>query len=204
MPKSVKDAKYLVFHKGQVTEFTVNQKMGGSTWVYLGTFDFDKGCNEFNRVVVTNQASSKGIVTSDAVRFGGGMGNILRGGYNSGFPRCLEGARYYAQWAGAPYSVYGGRKGNNDYADDINTRSLMTNWLGGGSVYMPAKDGKNVPIELSLAIHSDAGYNPDGKYVYGSLAICTTNFNDEKLNTGISRFTSKDFAQALLKISLQT
>lgn len=75
----------------------------------------------------------------------------------------------------------------------------MTNWLGGGSVYMPAKDGKNVPIELSLAIHSDAGYNPDGKSVYGSLAICTTNFNDEKLNTGISRFTSKDFAQALLK-----
>ena len=199
LPKSVKDAKYLVFHKGQVTEFTVNQRMGGSTWVYLGTFDFDKGCNEFNRVVVTNQASSKGIVTSDAVRFGGGMGNILRGGYNSGFPRCLEGARYYAQWAGAPYSVYGGRKGKNDYADDINTRSLMTNWLGGGSVYMPAKDGKNVPIELSLAIHSDAGYNPDGKSVYGSLAICTTNFNDEKLNTGISRFTSKDFAQALLK-----
>lgn len=84
LPKSVKDAKYLVFHKGQVTEFTVNQRMGGSTWVYLGTFDFDKGCNEFNRVVVTNQASSKGIVTSDAVRFGGGMGNILRGDYNSG------------------------------------------------------------------------------------------------------------------------
>ncbi len=93
LPKSVKDAKYLVFHKGQVTEFTVNRRMGGSTWVYLGTFDFDKGCNEFNRVVVTNQASSKGIVTSDAVRFGGGMGNILRGGYNSGFPRCPEGGK---------------------------------------------------------------------------------------------------------------
>ena len=96
LPKSVKDAKYIVFHKGQTTEFTVNQQMGGGTWVYLGTFDFDKGCNEFNRVVVTNQASSKGIVTSDAVRFGGGMGNITRGGYTSGLPRCLEGARYYA------------------------------------------------------------------------------------------------------------
>ena len=23
----------------------------------------------------------------------------------------------------------GGRKGKNDYADDINTRSMMTNWL---------------------------------------------------------------------------
>ena len=97
------------------------------------------------------------------------MGNIERGGYTSGLPRCLEGARYYAQWAGAPYKVYGGRKGENDYADDINTRSLMTNWLGGGSVYMPAKNGKHVPIELSLALHSDAGYNKDGKSTVGAL-----------------------------------
>ena len=197
LPKSVTDAKYIVYHKGQATEFTVNQRMGGGTWVYLGTFDFDSGCNEFNRVVCTNHASKKGIVTTDAVRFGGGMGNIERGGYPSGLPRCLEGARYYAQWAGAPYKVYGGRQGKNDYADDINTRSLMTNWLGGGSVYMPAMEGKHVPIELSLAVHSDAGYNRDGKSTWGALSICTTDFNDGILNSGISRMASKDFAQAL-------
>ncbi len=197
LPKSVPDAKYIVYHKGQATEFTVNQRMGGGTWVYLGTFDFDKGCNEFNRVVCTNQASKRGVVTTDAVRFGGGMGNIERGGDVSGLPRCLEGARYYAQWAGAPYKVYGGRQGKNDYADDINTRSLMTNWLGGGSVYMPALSGKKVPIELSLALHSDAGFNPNGKSTWGALAICTTDFNDGMLNSGVSRFTSKDFAKAL-------
>ncbi len=195
--KSVPDAKYIVYHKGQATEFTVNQRMGGGTWVYLGTFDFDKGCNEFNRVVCTNHASKKGVVTTDAVRFGGGMGNIERGGETSGLPRCLEGARYYAQWAGAPYKVYGGRQGTNDYADDINTRSMMTNWLGGGSIFMPALEGKHVPIELSLALHSDAGYNPDGKSTWGALAICTTDFNDGMLNSGISRFASKDFARAL-------
>ncbi len=197
LPKSVSDAKYIVYHKGEKTEFTVNQRMGGGTWVYLGTFEFDKGCNEFNRVVCTNHASMKGIVTTDAVRFGGGMGNIERGGYPSGMPRCLEGARYYAQWAGAPYKVYGGRLGMNDYADDINTRSLMTNWLGGGSVYMPAMEGKHVPIELSLALHSDAGYSHDGKSTWGALSICTTDFNDGMLNSGISRFASKDFAKAL-------
>lgn len=171
--------------------------MGGGTWVYLGTFDFDRGCNEFNRVVCTNQSSKRGIVTTDAVRFGGGMGNIEREGNLSELPRCLEGARYYAQWAGAPYKVYSGREGKNDYADDINTRSLMTNWLGGGSVYMPALEGKNVPIELSLALHSDAGYNRDGKSTWGTLSICTTDFNDGMLNSGVSRMASKDFARAL-------
>ena len=33
LPESVSDAKYLVFHKGGVTEFLVNQQMGGGTWV---------------------------------------------------------------------------------------------------------------------------------------------------------------------------
>ena len=199
LPKSVPDAHYTVWHKGRATEFTVNQRMGSGTWVYLGTFDFDKGCSEANRVVLTNQSAYKGVVTADAVRFGGGMGNIARGDTVSGLPRCLEGARYYAQWAGAPYAVYGGRKGENDYADDINTRSLMTNWLGGGSVYMPALEGKQVPLELSLALHSDAGYARDGVSTIGALTICTTNYNDERLNSGISRQTSKDFARALLK-----
>ena len=197
MPKSVDDAHYIVRHKGQETHFIVNQKMGGGTWVYLGTFDFDKGENPFNSVALTHQSKRKGVVTADAVRFGGGMGNIERGGDISHMPRCLEAARYYAQWAGAPYSIYGNKTGTDDYAEDINTRSLMTNWLAGGSPYVPAKEGKKVPIELSLAVHSDAGYERDGKSLVGSLAICTTNFNDGRLNSGISRFASQDFIEAL-------
>lgn len=197
MPKSVDDAHYIVRHKGQETHFIVNQKMGGGTWVYLGTFDFDKGENPFNSVALTNQSKRKGVVTADAVRFGGGMGNIERGGDISHMPRCLEAARYYAQWAGAPYSIYGNKTGTDDYAEDINTRSLMTNWLAGGSPYVPTKEGKKVPIELSLAVHSDAGYERDGKSLVGSLAICTTNFNDGRLNSGISRFASQDFIEAL-------
>ena len=196
--KSVSDAQYIVVHKGERTLFRVNQQMGGGTWVYLGTFDFDAGSSTNNRVIVTNSSSEKGCVTTDAVRFGGGMGNIQRGGATSGMPRCLEGARYNAQWAGAPYSVYGGKGGADDYSDDINTRSNMVNWLAGGSVYVPTYEGKNVPFELSLAVHSDAGATQVSDSIIGSLAICTTNFNDGRLATGVSRQMSHDFASQLL------
>lgn len=198
MDNSVEDAVYTVWHKGEKTVFHVNQRMGGGTWVYLGTFDFDKGSDEFNAVTVSNYCRKRGVVTADAVRFGGGMGNIERCGRTSGLPRCLEGARYYAQWAGMPYSVYGGKGGEDDYKDDINVRSLMTNHIGGGSCYMPSLNGLKVPIELSLAVHSDAGYDKAGVGIVGSLAICTTSFNDGRLNSGVSRLASRDFADALL------
>lgn len=196
--KSVPDAEYIVCHKGIETRFRVNQQMGGGTWVYLGTFDFDKGCNEANRVVLTNNTARKGVVTADAVRFGGGMGNIVRGGSLSGMPRTMEAARYSAQWAGMPYSVYSTKGGLDDYSDDINVRPLATNWLAGSSIYMPMSQGKGVPLELSLAVHSDAGYTYNGKDLFGSLAICTTKFNEGLLNAGIPRTVSKAFAQTLL------
>ena len=198
LENSVDDAEYIVYHKGVETKITVNQQMGGGTWVYIGTFSFDRGCNPFNRVVVTNHSHHKGVITSDAIRFGGGMGNINRGGIKSGLPRCVEGARYTAQWSGAPYSVYGGKSGEDDYADDINSRSHMVNWLAGGSVYVPTIEGLKVPLELSLAVHSDAGYAKDFNSLVGSLAIYTTNYNDGRLNSGVSRYASKDLASSVL------
>ena len=194
---SIPDAEYTVCHQGQRTVFHVNQTMGAGTWVYLGQFYFDKGCNEFNRVIVSNVSRHKGIVTTDAVRFGGGMGNIVRGGSVSGMPRCLEGARYYGQWAGAPRNIYSLRDGKDDYNDDINVRPFMTNWLGGGSVYMPTIEGERVPFELSLAVHSDAGFSRNGRDLTGTLSICTTNHNDGRLSSGISRMASKEFANEL-------
>lgn len=202
LPNSVDDALYTVWHRGECTQFRVNQQMGGSTWVYLGTFDFDAGYSEFNRVTLSNQSDHHGVVTTDAVRFGGGMGNIQRFGETSGMPRALEGARYYAQWAGMPYSVYSSKNGQDDYGDDINVRSHMTNLLGGGSCYMPNIEGRKVPIELSLAIHSDAGYARDGVGIIGSLSICTTGFHDGKLDAGVSRMASRDLADALLSNEL--
>ena len=71
LENSVPDALYTVWHKGECTQFHVNQQMGGGTWVYLGTFDFDAGYSEFNRVTISNQSDEKGVVTTDAIRFGG-------------------------------------------------------------------------------------------------------------------------------------
>ncbi len=197
LPNSVSDAKYLVFHNGGVTEFKVNQKIGGGTWVYLGTFKFDKGNNDYGMVVLSNESSEHGVVCADAVRFGGGMGNIERGGKTSGLPRYLEGARYSAQWAGMPYEVYAGRKGENDYADDINTRSNTINYLSGGSVYNPQQPGLGIPLEMTMALHSDAGCSKTDELI-GSLGIYTTDFNNGKLNTGIDRYASRDLADILL------
>lgn len=200
---AVEDVRYTVCHKGMQTDFVVNQQIGQGTWVYLGTFDFGEtpagDMSRSNCVILSTASRHKGQIGVDAVRFGGGMGNIRRGDSTSGMPRCLEGARYYGQWAGAPYSVYSDKMGENDYGDDINVRSLMTNWLGGQSCFMPsAETGGKVPLELSLAVHSDAGYEKDGKSVHGSLAIATTDFNDGILSSGISRQTSLDLASQLL------
>ena len=195
LQNSIPDAHYTVVHKGVKTHFTVNQTMGGSTWVYLGTFDF--GCDDDNYVTVDNVSSMKGVVTTDAVRFGGGMGNVERGGSVSGLPRCLEGARYNAQWSGAPYNVYSSRQGTDDYADDINVRPMMTNWLAGGSMFAPEKEGKGDPLEMSLAVHSDAGYHLD-RSIVGTLGICTTDFNDCRLSDGESRMISYDFVEQML------
>lgn len=199
LPESTDNAQYTVYHKGQATTFTVNQRMGGGTWVYLGTFDFGEGCSKNNCVVLNNVCSKDGVVSADAVRFGGGMGNIRRGESVSGMPRALEGARYAAQWYGAPQEVYSSKEGRDDYGDDVNARALISNWWAGGSVFLPTKSGLGIPIELCLGIHSDAGADRRSKNIVGSLAICTSYFNDGRLATGVTRNLSVSFAESMLE-----
>ena len=78
LPNSTDDALYTVYHRGGTSQFKVNQQMGGGTWIYLGRFGFDAGQGAC-RVVLSNQSGKAGrIVTADAVKIGGGMGNIAR------------------------------------------------------------------------------------------------------------------------------
>ena len=153
--------------------------MGGGTWVYLGTYDFKAGRHNDQMVVLTNQSKQTGVVSADAVRIGGGSSIINRGTTDSiqtsQLPRYFEGARYHSQWAGFPSERYANYQGEKDYAEDINSRSYVTNYLLGGSVYCPDSTGLKVPIELSLSLHTDAGIREDDTTV-GTLGRNTYSF----------------------------
>ncbi|MBO4730467.1 MAG: xanthan lyase [Bacteroidaceae bacterium] len=187
------DAVYTIRHGGVATQVRVNQQMGGGTWVYLGTFHFTTSKGIDNSISL--QSSMDANVLPSEVRIGGGMGSVERGGKLSGMPRFLEGSRYWAEYAGFPQYVYDTKDGNNDYADDINVRSNILNYLAGGSIYVPDTTGMKVPFELSLAFHSDAGWFKENK-PYGTLTIYTINGDNDTdtLRSGLSRMANSDLA----------
>lgn len=81
LPNSAEDALYTINYDGGSDEILVNQKMGGGTWIYLGTYPFEKGHDMDRPTVTLSNHSAKGgntVVTADAVKIGGGMGNIAR------------------------------------------------------------------------------------------------------------------------------
>jgi len=79
LPNSVDDALYTVYHKGGSTSFKVNQRMGGGTWIFLDYFNFDEGMSDAGKVVLSNiSGKADEVVTADAVKIGGGYGNIAR------------------------------------------------------------------------------------------------------------------------------
>ena len=208
LPESTTSALYTVEHMGGKSEFVVNQKLGGDTWVYLGTFEFDKGSE--GNVSLTSRTPEgyhrqrKSVVTADAVRFGGGMGNIARYAEGaedeaevSGMPRYVEGARYWLQYAGADTTIVNASGNVNDYSDDYMCRGDWVAWLSGGSCTNPEAEGKGIPIDLSLGFLSDAGYTPNDSIV-GTLAIYTYE-SEGKFNLpgGESRMTSREFADVV-------
>lgn len=192
LPESATDARYVVTSLRGTEEFTVNQTMGGGTWVYLGTFPFAAGTHPVVELVGVSSQEGK-TVTADAVKIGGGMGNVVRGGDVSGYPRWGEGARYWLQWAGVPSSVYSPTSGSNDYEDDYKCRGMWVNWLAGGSKNLPGANGLGIPVDLSFAFHTDAGTTSEPGVSIGTLPIVST--KGEPLGNGRSRSTNKTFAQ---------
>ena len=291
LPNSTTDARYTVNYSGGSKEFKVNQTMGGGTWIYLGTFPLKEGLNTAVPVVSLTNLSDKGgdtVVTADAVKIGGGMGNIARSSNRSdiyydpstpdksvyskessktsdvnpddeeadeegeideededegddesgddesdvdneenenvdgeqdcgdstspaeqkpagrapvfrtsGLPRYLEGARYWLHWAGFPESVYSPYHGRDDYKDDYTNRGMWVNYLAGGSRVLPNRPGLNIPVDISFALHSDAGKRADDSIV-GTLGIYYTNGGDSYAD-GTPRSNSRMLTDMLMR-----
>lgn len=209
LPESSEDAEYTINTLGGPRHFRVNQKMGGGTWIYLGHFLLDAG----NKPVVelsTLSGTSGRIVTADAVKIGGGMGNVERivgepldsidyEYVGSGYPRFTEGARYWLQWAGAPDSVYTPSGNVNDYTDDYRCRGLWVNWLTGGSSMLPDRAGLHIPVDLSFAWHTDAGTTMNDSII-GTLGIYCTDGHERGTDyaNGTSRYASRDFTDLVM------
>ncbi|MGH7150690.1 MAG: N-acetylmuramoyl-L-alanine amidase, partial [Planctomycetota bacterium] len=82
-------------------------------------------------VQVSNQSSETGVVIADAVRIGAGFGSIVRGGTTSGDPRWRECSRYWAEYSGAPSSVWDPcGPTSQDNCDDVTTRPNFAEWWG--------------------------------------------------------------------------
>lgn len=196
LPNSTDDALYTIYHKGGTSQFKVNQQMGGGTWIYLGTFGFDAGKNNTCKVTLSNRSDKAGqVVTADAVKIGGGMGNIARREV-SGYPRFCEAARYWLQWAGVPDSVYSESHGVNDYTDDYKSRGIWVNYLAGGSAANPTEKGLNIPVDMAFAFHSDAGTTLNDSII-GTLGIYQTDGYDGKFANGASRYLSHDLTDLI-------
>jgi len=213
------EARYVVSHTGGRTEFTVDQTMGGETWIYLGTFNFNSGKNiSSGSVIVKGNSNNGGLIALDAVRFGGGMGNVARRpsvdiiknqqslnentrtislgnqGSNefswkiSGMPRFLEASRYWLQYAGMPDTlVYTPSNYRNDYNDDYQSRGFWVNYLN---------EELGLPVDLSLAFHSDAGITQNDSII-GTLAIFYTSADNGKFPAGTSRMASRDMSDII-------
>ena len=206
LPGSTTDAIYTVHSAGAEHRVKVNQQMGGGTWIYLGHYDLPAG-NDVT--VLTLEGNDGKVITADAVKIGGGMGNIARGaafenedGENtleevvSGYPRFTEGARYFLQWAGMPDSIYSTSDGINDYRDDYTCRPHWVNYIAGGSSMLPKHKGLNIPVDLSFAFHSDAGTTPNDSII-GTLGIYSTD-QRKPLPSGADRLNSRKLTDYVL------
>ena len=196
-PNSTEQALYTIHHAGGETTIAVNQTMGGGTWIYLGNFKFTAHEQAHERIVLTNQSNKSGkIITADAIKIGGGMGNIARSplespypieAETSGYPRFTEAARYWLQWAGIPDSIYSKSTFRNDYQDDIYARPQWVNYL---------KEQTHIPIDMAFAFHSDAGTTPDDSII-GTLGIYMSKSNDGIYTNRKSREIARDLTDMI-------
>lgn len=206
-------AHWQVYHTGGVTDFRVNEQKDGATWLLLGNFYFNAGANADGKVVVLNDVTDTAgsIVSCDAVRLGGGMGDVIRHNHGvSGKARWQEEACVNFSFLGGAASwgpLYGDDTVNYDdeqlgwsnrpqYASCVQTR----NGEGANLIYMGwhtnastggCTNGADDPAKgtaRGLSSERDA----DGEASAATISLVTTVHS--ALLTGIRAFYDSGFA----------
>ncbi len=120
------DAHYRITHPGGTIDRWFDQRVHGSTWQYVEKL----WLTPEQPVVIELIADSEdkgALLSADAIRVGGGIGNIARAGEPSGVTRWQEAAIQYTQFNGAPPSVYDPYRTGTD-GSDPSARSRWAAW----------------------------------------------------------------------------
>jgi hypothetical protein len=147
-PDRATDSLYRVNYAGGSAEVTVNHKVVGKGWIYLGSYYFGAGTG--GSVQVSNKsANASGVVIADAVRFGNGMGTVTRGGTTSGRSREDEASLYWIQGQLGVGQTIGSFNGGLTLDSDAN--------VGAPGRYAAYMNGAALGQSVFLSFHSNAG-----------------------------------------------
>jgi hypothetical protein len=229
LPKSTDDALYTVYHTGGKTLFKVNQQMGGGTWIFLGFFSFDKGITEKCKITLSNISHMKGaIVTADAVKIGGGMGNIARiPNEKEGATEAMKSADVTNSQLIAPQQPIHYALHTSGYPRYTEGARYWLQWAGVPDSIYNKSDGKNdytddyqsrgfwvnylaggsqvLPKVNGLHIPIDLAFafHSDAgatmnDSIVGTLGIYMTKINQAKFENGYSRWASRDLVELVM------
>ncbi|MBX2803889.1 MAG: N-acetylmuramoyl-L-alanine amidase [Myxococcales bacterium] len=139
-PTHATDAHYRITHPGGTIDRWFDQTVHGSTWQYVERLWLTQG-SSLTVELIGDSAQAGALLSADAVRIGGGVGDVQRQGETSGRPRWEGGAIQYVQFNGAPPSVYDpfGDGTTGDGGSDPSARSRWAEWehpAGEDAVYL--------------------------------------------------------------------
>ncbi len=183
---------YRIKHSGGVSEVVVDHRNVGDGWVWLGEYHFD--ASDENYVEISNLSSVSGVVVSDAIRWGCGMGDVARPlGTNgvtaiSGYPRSEEAQRYWAEseWGNKAVGFDGADLWNSsgsDYNDNVSCGGRLARQMN----QVPAG---GVQVDRWKRIHLEFHTNAATGAGRGSFALITT------ASSGPTTY-QEDFAETL-------
>lgn len=187
LPTNLTNARYTVFHAGGRAEFDVNQRIGGSTWIWLGRFDLD---STSKIVLSAPEKATAGTLTADAVKIGGGQGNVRRGGTASGVARYAEAARYWMQYSGVPDSIYAQETLSSENEEGAQL-DYIDNFKGNGDWCNYIRYEKKIPLDAAVGLHTDAGICDS---IVGTLSIHYTDRTRAQYRNGKSKLAARDLA----------